>query len=245
VPTLGLHGRVVLVAEGGDGMGLATALRAAGAGAKVTLFGGGASAREVEAHDRATVARVLAHAGRTGTQYVDGDVANVEDLRVAISRTVAQLGALDAIVYAPAPDRPRDVHRCLAACLPHLGKDEATFLALVAEPDEELRALVADADGETTGPSVNALSPAAPIDAALGAAGGADAQAMSRRLDSIAAAACILLSTPTATGACFTDMGLLMCEELLDPMPYRRHGRASEPPVAPAVATMRAAWNRA
>jgi 3-oxoacyl-[acyl-carrier protein] reductase len=87
---LGLRGRVAFVAASSKGMGRATAEQFATEGADVGMCARSAPALEAAAESvRAHGVRVVA---------TEADVSNAEETKLAVERTVAELGRLDALV---------------------------------------------------------------------------------------------------------------------------------------------------
>ncbi|MGD8376168.1 MAG: glucose 1-dehydrogenase [Acidobacteriota bacterium] len=87
---MNLDGRVALVTGAGTGIGRATAIRLAGAGARVALAG------RREEPLRATAAAIETG----GTCVVPGDVTRGDDARRMVDGAVRELGGLDILVNA-------------------------------------------------------------------------------------------------------------------------------------------------
>lgn len=83
-----MQDKVAIVTGGGSGIGRATALAFAGAGAKVVVSG----RRENEGYE--TVA-LIKKAGGQGT-FIKGDVSNEADVEALVARTLSTYGRLDA-----------------------------------------------------------------------------------------------------------------------------------------------------
>lgn len=126
-----LEGTVALVTGASSGIGEATARSLAGNGAAVALV-----ARRVDRLD--TLAKDLTSSGATAL-VVEADIADEQQARDAVERTVAELGRLDTLVnnagmmlLGPVVDAPVDEWRrmvdvnllgllyCAHAALPHL-----------------------------------------------------------------------------------------------------------------------------
>jgi 3-oxoacyl-[acyl-carrier protein] reductase len=91
VPTLSLHGRHAFVTGAASGIGRATALLFARAGAAVTVAH---LARRADAEE--VVAQIAAHGGRA--QAIDADVSRSADVAGLVAASVATLGPIDVLV---------------------------------------------------------------------------------------------------------------------------------------------------
>lgn len=87
---MNLDGRAALVTGAGTGIGRATAIRLAGAGARVALAG----RREGPLRD------VAAAIGEGASCVIPGDVTRGDDARRMVETTVGELGGLDILVNA-------------------------------------------------------------------------------------------------------------------------------------------------
>jgi NAD(P)-dependent dehydrogenase (short-subunit alcohol dehydrogenase family) len=136
-----LDGRRVLVVGASSGIGRATALAAAEAGAAVAL-----AARSAD-----RLAAAVAQAGRAATAVV-ADVTAPDDCRRLVDEAVAALGGLDVLVYASAATHLQAIedvdaetwHRLLATntvglslvlatALPHLTRSAGRVLVLTSD----------------------------------------------------------------------------------------------------------------
>lgn len=97
----GLRGRTVLVSGGSSGLGRATALTAAAAGADVAVLARGA--QELQQ----TAERVRGHGVRASAVVVD--LADADGIERAVGQVRAELGGVDVLVNAAGTDVPGPV----------------------------------------------------------------------------------------------------------------------------------------
>jgi NAD(P)-dependent dehydrogenase (short-subunit alcohol dehydrogenase family) len=91
-----LAGQVALVTGASSGLGRATAIRLAGAGADVAVFARGAQDLE----------RTLSAVGDAGRLAVTVDLANADELLLAADRVLAEFGRVDILVNCAATEVP-------------------------------------------------------------------------------------------------------------------------------------------
>jgi NADP-dependent 3-hydroxy acid dehydrogenase YdfG len=97
----GLHGRIALVTGGSSGLGRATALALAAAGAEVAVLARGSADLE------RTAGQLRARGGRATAVVVD--LADADDLDRAVRKVHAELGRVDVLVNAAGTDVPGPV----------------------------------------------------------------------------------------------------------------------------------------